>query len=267
MLTQYGLQPFSLGEARPARLNWRYEQDGSVLPELQAEPAIHATLPLDDIWYLDSEKMQIGVLQLDYPAGQVARLLAMPALNPAEVPLVASTLAELAPQLPAPAAPELRVIDTPPVPILSLDTIDVLDVGRYRRYGYNERKFDYLLPSFQYGDVRVDVQARQEYVTTASGETVRVKRRPGEEKRWLQDLENHGIAHVPPNTLYASRPRSPNLYGLESPGIGRNSCRNICRRCAMPAGRSRRPPPSAIWCWKRRTGMLNSAKTPEAGST
>jgi superfamily II DNA or RNA helicase len=212
-----GLQPLSTGEPRPAQLAWRYEQDGSVLPELKSAPPCDTTIPLDDIWYLDGELQQIGLLQLDFPAGQVARILAMPALNKAEVPLVASTLAELAPQLPAPAAPELRIIDTPPTPILRLDTLDVLDVGRYRRYGYSERKFDYLLPSFQYGDVQVDLQARQEYVTTASGETVRVKRHPAEEKRWLQDLERHGIAHVPQNTLYASRPRPPNLYGLESP--------------------------------------------------
>jgi superfamily II DNA or RNA helicase len=215
---QHGLQPFGLGEPRPAKLNWRYEQDGSVLPELQSEPRIDATIPLDDIWYLDSERLQIGMLQLDFPASQVAQILAMPALNKAEVPLVASTLAELAPQLPAPAAPELRIIDAAPTPILSLDTIDVLDVGRYRRYSYSERKFDYLLPAFQYEDVRVEANSKQEYVTTASGETVRIKRQLAAEKRWLQDLEGHGIAHVPPNTLFASRPRPPNIYGLESPG-------------------------------------------------
>ncbi len=214
---QGGSQPFSVGEPRAARLNWRYEQDGGVAPELQSEPAINTTLALDDIWYLDNERREIGLLQLDFPASQVARILAIPVLNPAEVPLVASTLAELAPQLPAPAAPDLRVIDTPPVPILSMDTLDVLDVGRFRRYGYSERKFDYLLPAFQYGEVRLEVHGKQEYVTTASGETVRVKRRPAEEKRWLHELESHGVAHVPPNTLYASRPRPPNIYGLESP--------------------------------------------------
>jgi len=214
---QLGPQALREGQPRPAKLNWRYEQDGSVLPELKADPAIDATLALDDIWYLDTERFEIGPLQLDFPASQVSRLLSMPALNAAEVPLVAGALAELAPQLPAPATPELRVIDVAPTPILSLDTLDVLDVGRYRRYGYSERKFDYLLPAFQYDDVRVEAHGRQEYITTASGETVHIKRRASDEKRWLQDLESHGVAHVPPNTLYASRPRPPHLYGLESP--------------------------------------------------
>jgi superfamily II DNA or RNA helicase len=214
---QRGLQPLSAGAPRAARLNWRYEHDGSVLPELKSDPAIDATLSLDDIWYLDTERSEIGPLQLDFPASQVSRLLAMPALNPAEVPLVAGALAELAPQLPAPTAPQLRVIDVAPTPILSLDTLDVLDAGRYRRYGYNERKFDYLLPAFQYDDVRVEAHGKQEYITLASNETVHIKRRPNDEERWLQDLESHGVAHVPPNTLFASRPRPPHIYGLESP--------------------------------------------------
>ena len=207
----------SAGQARAGRLEWRHDQDGNVAPELECDAAIDATLALDDIWYLDAAQHEIGPLQLDFPARQVARLLSMPALNVAEVPLVAGALAELAPQLPAPAAPQLRVIDVAPTPILSLDTLDVLDVGRYRRYGYSERKFDYLLPAFQYEDVRVEANGKQEYVTTASGETVHIKRRPHDEKRWLHDLESHGIAHVPPNTLYASRPRPPHIYGLESP--------------------------------------------------
>ncbi|OYY94601.1 MAG: helicase [Hydrogenophilales bacterium 28-61-23] len=209
--------PLHAGQPRAAQLDWRYEQDGSMRPELKSEPAIDATLPLDDLWYLDTERCEIGPLQLDFPASQIARLLAMPALNPAEVPLVASALAELAPQLPAPAAAQLRIIDVAPTPILSMDTLDVLDVGRYRRYGYNERKFDYLLPAFQYDEVRVEAHGKQEYVATASGETVHIKRRLDDEKRWLKDLESHGIAHVPANTLYASRPRPPHLYGLESP--------------------------------------------------
>jgi len=212
-----GSHPYNPGQSRAGVLQWRREEDGSVMPELKSEPAINATLLLDDVWYLDSERLEIGPLQLDFPASQARRLLSMPALNPAEVPLVAGVLAELAPQLPAPAAPDLRIIDAVPTPILSLDTLDVLDVGRYRRYSYTERKFDYLLPAFQYDDVRVEVHSKQEYITLSSGETVHVKRRLDDEKRWLKDLENHGIAHVPPNTLFASRPRPPNIYGLESP--------------------------------------------------
>ena len=217
LVDKQGSRTFTLGQARAGSMHWRREQDGSVMPELKAEPAIDATLLLDDVWYLDSERNEIGPLQLDFPASQAARLLSMPALNPAEVPLVAGALAELAPQLPAPAAPDLRIIDTQPTPILSMDTLDVLDVGRFRRYTYTERKFDYLLPAFQYDDVRVEAHNKQEYVSLASGETVHIKRRLDEEKHWLGMLERHGIAHVPANTLFASRPRPPHLYGLESP--------------------------------------------------
>ena len=214
---QSGTTPFQVGQPRAGVLHWRCEEDGSVMPELKADPAIDATLLLDDIWYIDTERLEIGPLQLDFPASQVSRLLSMPALNAAEVPLVAGALAELAPQLPAPAAPQLRVVDVAPTPILSMDTIDVLDVGRYRRYGFSERKFDYLMPAFQYDEVRVEAHSKQEYVSTTSGETVHIKRHLEDEKRWLKDLEKHGPMHVPPNTLYASRPRPPNIYGLESP--------------------------------------------------
>ena len=210
-------QPLAAGEPRAGEVVWRHDEHGETIAGLSAEPEIHHVLPLHDIWYLDAQRHELGPMRLSAPAHKVARLLAMPALNPAELPLVAGALARFAPELPAPATPDLRVIDEAPVPLLALGTLDVLDVGRYRRYGYGERQFDYLLPAFRYGDVRVEVDNRQEYHVTADGESVRVLRRPEQEKRLLQGLAEYGVEAVPANTLYASRPRPPHLYGLESP--------------------------------------------------
>lgn len=212
-----GGQPLAPGAPRPAELAWRKDANAEMRAELLANPALHHVLPLRDIWYVDLEQHELGPLTLSVPTHKVVRLLEMPAINAAEQALVAGALAQFAPELPAPAAPDLRIIDADPVPLLAMDTLDVLDIGRYRRYSYGERQFDFLLPAFRYGDQRIEADSRHEYHTTAEGETVRVQRKPALEQHWLNSLASHGIEAVPVNTLFASRPRPPHIYGLESP--------------------------------------------------
>ncbi len=211
-------EPMRVGEARPGELIWRPNQDGEVEGRILAKPDADIAFKLAGFWYADLERREIGPLRLDLPADQVGLLLTMPPLNPAELPLVAGVLQELTPDLPAPAPAELRVIDVDPLPVIALDTLDVIDVGRYRRYGYGERLFDYLLPAFEYDGVRVEAHSPHEFITTATGETVHVKRRPALEKSWLDSLEKYGAQPVPAHALFASRPRPPHLWGLESPG-------------------------------------------------
>lgn len=110
-----------------------------------------------------------------------------------------------------------RLVDAEPVPLLRFGTLDVYDVGRFRRYAYAERRFDYLHPMFRYDDVLVDAGSESDLFTSGNGETVQVRRRPGVESVLLRSLEDAGVEPVPPHTLFAVRSRPPHLWGLESP--------------------------------------------------
>ncbi len=214
---------YQSGEARTGSIHWRNDQagqntgsGGNVRPELQAEPPILTSMLLEEFWYLDSQRREIGPLRIDFPVLQTAHLLAMPSLNPAEVPLIAGALAELAPQLPTPIPPDLRIIDVNPIPVIALDTLNLLDINFFGDYSLSTRNFDYLVVSFEYDQVSIDPHAAQEYVTLASGETVQVKRHLQAEQQYQQVLTDIGFSLVPPHALFATKPRPNFIYGLQS---------------------------------------------------
>ncbi len=115
------------------------------------------------------------------------------------------------------SARTVRIIDVAPVPMLRLGTLEVYDVGRFRRYAHGERHFDFVHPLFQYGDALIEAGSGTDVLTLVNGETVQVRRREELEKRLLQALEDTGVEAVPPHTLFAVRSRPQRLWGLESP--------------------------------------------------
>ncbi|MFA5082737.1 MAG: DEAD/DEAH box helicase [Hydrogenophilaceae bacterium] len=213
-------RPVEAGEARTADLGWRRLEDGSIAPRIvtQDEGTIEV-ISLAEIWYLDRATGRIGPLTLPYPAQRVARLLTMPPLTEADLPVVAGALAELAPELPAPSAPRMRIIDVEPTPVLTLGTANVYGVNRYRDYPPDTRQFDYAALGFKYEGLSVAASGSAEFITTPAGEAVHVKRKPESEKRLAAMLGQLGFIRVPPHNLYlyGAAPASP-MLGLASEG-------------------------------------------------
>jgi superfamily II DNA or RNA helicase len=211
-------RPAVAGEPRTAGLRWQRLESGHIAPRIvgQDETAIDI-LTLAGIWYLDRATGQIGPLSLPYPAHQVSRLLSMPPLSEVDLPVVAGVLAELAPELPAPAAPQLRILDVEPTPVLSVATVNVFGVNRYREYPHDTRQFDYANISFKYEGLPIEPGSTAEFLTTPEGETIHVKRKPQSEKRLTESLGTLGFIRVPPHNLYFYGP-SPQgqMLGLAS---------------------------------------------------
>jgi superfamily II DNA or RNA helicase len=210
--------PAQAGEPRSADLGWRRLENGHIAPRIVDRDgnAIDA-LALAKVWYLDRETGRIGPLDLPYPTDRVARLLTMPSLSEADLPVVSGALAELAPELPVPVAPRLRVIDVEPTPVLTLGTVNVFGINRYRDYPADSRQFDYASIGFKYDGLAVTAAETQEFLTTPKGETVHVRRRPESEKRLAELLGSLGFIRVPPHNLYlyGPPPASP-MLGLAS---------------------------------------------------
>ncbi|MDD5365205.1 MAG: DEAD/DEAH box helicase [Gallionellaceae bacterium] len=211
-------RPAGAGEPRAAMLLWRRLEDSQIAPRIvaQDETAIDV-IALAEIWYLDRETGRLGLLNLPYPAHRVAQLLTMPPLSEADLPVVAGALAELAPELPAPSAPRMRIIDVEPTPVLSLGTANVYGVNRYRDYPPDTRQFDYAALGYKYDGLSVAASGTAEFITTPAGEAVHVKRRPESEKRLAAALGQLGFIRVPPHNLYlyGAAPASP-MLGLAS---------------------------------------------------
>jgi superfamily II DNA or RNA helicase len=211
------LHPLLAGDARVGTLEWRVGTSGVTMPQVVSTPAASAVLFLGEPWYLDLAGFQVGRLQIPYPSDQLARLMEMPPLSEADIPVVVGALRELAPDLPPPdSVGELRVIDTSPVPVLVLGTLRVNGVSRFRGYSYSTRMLDFAHPRFRYGDVVMEVDDPAEFFVAPNGETVRVKRQPDAEKRLLKSLENYGLAKPPVHAIYSSHDAPQPLYALEN---------------------------------------------------
>ncbi|MDP1929806.1 MAG: DEAD/DEAH box helicase [Thiobacillus sp.] len=211
--------PLRPGNPRAARLNWQTDAQQRIHAHLGAEPPATRTLCLRQLWYVDGESGEIGVLDSPHSASQIARLLDLPPLSALDVPVVASALAELAPGLPRlDAASELRCIDAPPVPHLTLDSLDAFGMRPYRDYpgGYRSSLFDFATLAFRYAEFSVSPNDKSEFVTSKQGEAVRIKRDFKREAACLKQLEGAGFKPVPSRTISYGSKLPPQAFGLAS---------------------------------------------------
>jgi len=213
-----GLHPLHEGEPRIGTLEWHTNTSCAMVPKVQATPAAFATLFLDPPWYLDVANYEVGRLEMPYPPEQLAQLIMMPPLSEIDIPVVASALREMAPDLPRPVTQrELRVIDAQPVPVLVLDTLKISGMSStFRGYNYGTRALDYARPHFRYNDITVEVADSAEFFVAADGETVRVKRQPDTEKQTLKSLAAYDLVKTPANALYYIHNAPHPLYVLEN---------------------------------------------------
>ncbi|HQT30633.1 MAG TPA: DEAD/DEAH box helicase [Thiobacillus sp.] len=211
--------PLRAGDPRAALLHWQTDAQQHIRAHLGAEPPATRTLCLRQLWYVDGESGEIGVLDSPHSASQIARLLELPPLSALDVPVVATALAELAPALPRlDAAAELRCIDAPPVPHLTLDSLDAFGMRPYRDYpgGYRTSLFDFATLAFRYAEFTVSPNDKSEFVTSKQGEAVRIKRDFKREAACLKQLEQIGFKPVPSRTISYGSKLPSHAFGLAS---------------------------------------------------
>lgn len=120
--------PLQSGAARPLKLSWTHNLAG--LQQLAFDlPAPLQMIPTWPLFYLDSAAGAVGELQSDLSPQLLQQLMAAPALNEADAPLVRERLSQLAQtqhlELPLPDAPEAVAAGTPVARL-------VLTQGRFR---------------------------------------------------------------------------------------------------------------------------------------
>ena len=206
------------GKLRQAHLEWGVDESGRMVPRLVSDAALEVFPFTEAIWYVDVGAGETGQLQTGQPPAQVAQLLDMPPLAEIDVPVVSEVLRELVPDLPPPSTERLRTLASPLVPMLLLDTSEPSWIASFRGYRYGTQQLDFAHVRFRYGEAVLPPGHPGEFVMLQHGETVRVKRDPKAEQRFLRSLGAYGLEEVPPFGLPGSIGERP-VYGLENEKI------------------------------------------------
>ncbi len=231
----WGCLPLGAGEPRRAVLEWRMDATGLTRANLRTDPIATHLLPTEPLWYVDSEEEEAGPLDCGANAILFRRLLALPPLNQADLPVVAGLLEEAAPELPRPTHnTHLISIEGPPVPVLKLDSMVTNYWVAHRAYPANQTyrslPYDYASFSFRYGQgeqgAEVALEDGKHYVTLADGQTAHIHRDTAAETLRYGELLKLGFALLPKSAFSFSLPLAGKL-GLESEAAWQGFFSNI----------------------------------------
>ncbi len=195
------------GSVRGARLAWQLDSAGRLQATLDAGKPGLLVVPGSPAWYVDPADATAGPLDSDIPPTVLRHLLSLPPLGRRDRTLIASAMRELLPGLPTPAEDaeaRLREIGGKPQSMLTLGTLPVWAVRRYRDYGnrHDIGAFDYALPRFRYGgEIEITPVDKREFIALPSGETVRLHRDATAEAAALTRLGDTGLEPVPAHAI------------------------------------------------------------------
>ncbi len=121
--------PIQLGEDLEGVCQWILSANGNQRLVLTQGEEILEPLLLDECWYSDNDKAQMGRLHTSYPAKQLRHLLDAPPIPLEQAELLSEKMAATCPDFPAPKVFKQReIVEKTPIPVLILDTIHQQDM-------------------------------------------------------------------------------------------------------------------------------------------
>lgn len=207
------------GAERQGKIAWKTQANERVRPVIRTEPDATMVIGTEPAWYVDKQAGEAGIVQLSMPLEALRDYLSMPPISLAEAPLVAAVLRESAPDLPLPPAHDtsvIRVIDTEPVPVLSLDTRPLYASGftnrNHRKYDPRAHALDFATVSFDYDGMDVSADSNNSLFVAPNGDVTQIKRRSAVEKHRLLELRKTGLQKISPG--YGPQPFPEAMLGL-----------------------------------------------------
>ncbi|MCX9157549.1 DEAD/DEAH box helicase [Niveibacterium sp. 24ML] len=207
--------PLILGVQRTGHLSWQATREGGVRAHLESRPAARVVLDTQPFRYLD-DGGECGLLAVP-EADVVAEALRLPPLNKAELALVSSVLADVAPALPPPAAATLPQIDAPVRPVLRLETLHVWQLMAHRDYpNAMHALYDFARAAFRYAEAELAAGSADSLISLPDGRAARVARDEKAEADALAALKRAGFAPTPPRALSSFERLPDGMLGLGS---------------------------------------------------
>ncbi len=214
-----GLRALSMGETRTGHIEWEAQADDRLRPVLRTDPPAAMVLATEPVWYVDAAAGEAGIVELSLPFQQLPDYLSMPPISLAEAPLVAAVLREVAPDLPLPPALDnarVRVIDTEPVPVLSLNT-QPMQASGFGKHALRAHVLDYAAVSFDYEGVSIKSDSSATLVPVPGGSVIHIRRRYDAEKQRLLELRKTGLQVIPASGGYAREAVTETMLALSDP--------------------------------------------------
>ncbi|GJH09103.1 helicase [Caballeronia novacaledonica] len=189
-------QPLREGARRRGTVEWIPRHDDMIFAALETEPEGGIVLPTEPPWYFDGIAKESGLVETQIPDELLADYLAMPMLTLEEANIVRATLAEFAPELPAPPGDGdtgTRMIDVAPVPVLTLDTL-LLDAPR--RLNTPPAELDIARLDFDYDGITISADSSEKVLRLPDGQRVHVARRDDFENACWNRLAKAGLKFI-----------------------------------------------------------------------
>jgi len=190
------------GDNRTGSIDWQRNGEGQIVPVISTGQAGDVIIPVEPPWYLDQVHRQAGYIDIPLKGKLLAKLMDIPPLREADLSPVANLLTEVVPEIPPPAHIEVRVVDVPLKPVLSLGTLTDLFMTGWQSYRYGETCFDYATLSYRYDDVEIGPDSTERFFQRPNGEATRVMRKTSQEKACIKQLKELGFISTSPQSLY-----------------------------------------------------------------
>jgi len=189
--------PLTEGERRHGQVAWHLLPDGRQTPAIETgSPAVIA-IPGEAAWYVDTDALTIGPLDLGLPNMTAAALLSAPPVTASQVPALRAALAKTLPGLTVPLPDEdvaEEIIDEKPVPCLYFASVPRQTSYSYWRSGGPTETVDVVQLSYDYGGTIIDPASANREFRHVEGRRVMVRRRDEKaERAALRRLHKLGL--------------------------------------------------------------------------
>ncbi|WP_256590956.1 MULTISPECIES: DEAD/DEAH box helicase [unclassified Pseudomonas] len=181
-------QPLVAGASRSAQFAWAEQVSGSFRPQWRSEQVCEETiLALEPLYYLDRERMEVGLLQSEMDEKLACHLSLVPDIPARQATQFSHRMGAATRVVPPPHALTERIVDDiEPQAILTLAS-----TNRYRNWNYEPEHRAALAFTYS-GHIATDKKSAEVLILSGT-ETLRIQRKPAAEKALRLALQKQGL--------------------------------------------------------------------------
>ena len=181
------------GVARVGEPAWIVQPDGTQRPVFSTEPSSHAVLPFTPLWFVDTQRGELGQLKTALEPKAAKHFASCPLVQPEMLFAFRDALRARFPTIPEPNLFNAREIILPCQTILTLKTQASTQSW--------QTDLHYAVLEFEYGETSLPEGDKRELVSYQDGVLERIKRDFDIERNAVMSLQALNFTKAPANTI------------------------------------------------------------------